>query len=196
MKVVVAAVSGAGKTTVIKLVRKKIPGLKVLNVGDMIREVAAKRLGITDRDELRKKLTLDQQREFQEITARKIAKIKSKNILIDTHTSVKTPNGFFPGMSEVTAHIIKPDVIVLLEFRPKDILDRRKKDRTRKRDIESEAAVEEHQQSGRQFAFEAAEHVEAAVKVIDLRYPQKKPFDHALKAAGEIVKLFKGNKKI
>lgn len=191
MKVVVAALPGSGKTTIMELIKKKRPDITVVNVGDMIRKIAMKKLGIKDRDELRKKLTIEQQREFQEKTAEEIAKIKDKNILIDTHTSVKTPRGFFPGLSERTAHIIKPDVIVFLEYRPEDIIARRKNDPTRKRDDDSVEVLNEHQESSKQFAFEAAEHVEAAVKIIDLRYKEKKPFDHTKKAANEIVKLFK-----
>ena len=117
--------------------------------------------------------------------------MKARDMIIDTHTSVKTPRGFFPGLSEVTAHMIKPDVIVFLEYRPRDIAARRKKDKSRRRDNDSEELLEAHQESSKQFAFEAAEHVEAAVKVINLRYPEKRPFEHARKAAEEIVKLFK-----
>lgn len=191
MRVIVAALPGSGKTTIMELVKKKLPRVRIVNIGDMIRKIAMKRLKIRDRDELRKRLTIEQQREFQEHTAREISRMKAKDMIIDTHTSVKTPRGFFPGLSEVTAHLIKPDVIVLLEYNPKDIIKRRKEDKTRKRDADSAEMLEEHQQSSRQFAFEAAEHIEAAVKIVDLRYPQKKPFDHTKKAAEEIVKLFK-----
>ncbi len=191
MKVVVAALPGSGKTTIMELVKKKMPRVKIVNVGDMIRKIAMKRLRIRDRDELRKRLTIGQQREFQEQTAREIARMKARDMIIDTHTSVKTPNGFFPGLSEVTVHLIKPDVIVFLEYRPRDIIERRRKDKTRRRDDDSEKVLEEHQESSKQFAFEAAEHIEAAVKIVDLRYKEREPFDHTRRAADEIVKLFK-----
>lgn len=191
MKVVVAALPGSGKTTIMEMVKKKMPSVRVVNVGSMIRELAEKEIKLKDRDQLRKILTLEQQRRFQEIVAKKIAKMRDRNILIDTHTSVKTPSGFFPGLSEKTAHIIKPDAIVILEYRPQDIIARRKKDPTRRRDDDSAEMLEAHQESTRHFAFEAAEHVEAYVKIVDLTYPQKKKFDHTRKAASEIVKLFK-----
>jgi adenylate kinase len=195
MKVVVAALPGSGKSTIMELVKKKMPSVRVVNVGDMIRELAEKEIKLKDRDELRKKLTLEQQRRFQEIVAKKIARMKDKNIVIDTHTSVKTPNGFFPGLSEKTAHLIKPDAIVLLEYRPEDVIVRRKKDPTRRRDDDSVEILKAHQESTRQFAFEAAEHVEAYVKVIDLTFREKKPFDHTEIAAKEIIKLFKQQQK-
>lgn len=191
MRVIVAALPGSGKTTIMKLVKKKLPRVKFVNVGDMIAKLAMKELNIKDRDQIRKKLPLEKQREFQERTAREISKMKAKDILIDTHTVIKTPQGFLPALSEVTTHLIKPDIIVLLEYRPRDIVKRRRQDNTRKRDDDSEKDLEEHQETSKQFAFEAAGQVEALVKIIDLRYPEKKPFDHAKRAVEEIVKLFK-----
>jgi len=191
MRVVVAALPGSGKTTIMKLVKRRLPRVRVVNVGDMIRKIAMKKLKIRDRDQLRGRLTIQQQRDFQEHTAREISKMRARDLLIDTHTSVKTPNGFFPGLSEVTAHLIRPDVIVLLEYRPEDIIARRRHDKTRTRDADTPKSLRLHQESSRQFAFEAAEHIEAAVKVVDLRYRQKKPFEHTKRAADEIVKLFK-----
>jgi adenylate kinase len=119
-----------------------------------------------------------------------IASIKAKDILIDTHTSVKTPIGFFPGTSEEPSHIIKPDVIILLEYSPKDIIARRKKDRSRSRDAESEEDIEEHQMSSRYYAFSAALHAQCAVKYVNLRWKERRPFEHTDAAADEIVKLF------
>lgn len=191
MRVIVAAVPGSGKTTIMKLIRKKLPHVKFVTVGDMIFEMVRKKLGIMDRDDMRKKMTIKQQREFQVESAQEISRMKAKDILIDTHTSIKTPQGFFPALSEVTAYLMKPDVIVLLEYRPKDIVARRRTDKTRKRDHDSESSIEEHQEVNRRFAFEAAEHVEAAVKIIDLRFPENKKFDHSKKAAEEIARLFK-----
>lgn len=191
MRVIVAAVPGSGKTTIMKLIRKKLPRVKFVNVGNIIFGKAVKKLGIRDRDDMRKKMTIKQQREFQVESAQEISRMKAKDILIDTHTSIKTPQGFFPALSEVTAHLMKPDVIVLLEYRPKDIVARRRADKTRKRDDDSESSIEEHQEVNRRFAFEAAEHVEAAVKIINLRFPENKKFDHSKKAAEEIARLFK-----
>lgn len=191
MRVIVAAVPGSGKTTIMKLIRKKLPHVKFVTVGDMIFEMVRKKLGIRDRDDMRRKMTIKQQREFQVESAQEISRMKAKDMLIDTHMSIKTPQGFFPALSEVTAHLMKPDVIVLLEYRPKDIVARRRADKTRKRDDDSESSIEEHQEVNRRFAFEAAEHVEAAVKIIDLRFPENKKFDHSKKAAEEIARLFK-----
>ena len=190
MKIIVGAVPGAGKTTILKLVKKKMPGARIVNVGDLILELASKKMRIS-RDELRKKLSLEQQREFQEEAYKKIARMRSKLIFIDTHLCIKTPKGYFPGVSEETARLIKPEMIILLEFKPKDIIQRRLRDPTRKRELESEEEIDEHQRFNRQFAISAASSVQAAVEIIDLRFKEKKPFEHAEKAAEEIVKLVK-----
>lgn len=195
MRVIVSAVPGSGKTTIMRFVKERMPGVRIVNVGDMISKIAMEKLGIKDRDQLRHRLTIEQQRKFQEQTAKEIAKMKDADVIIDTHTSVKTPHGFFPGLSEETAHRIKPDVIVFIEYEPRDVVRRRKNDDSRKRDDESEREIAQHQESGKKFAFDAASHVQAAVKVIDLRYREKEPFEHARKAADEIVKLFERQNK-
>jgi adenylate kinase len=191
MKIIVAAVPGAGKTTTLEYLRKKLPQAKVVNVGDLILELAKERFGIKNRDELREKLNLRQQRELQIQAYKKIAELKEKYVFIDTHIAIKTPHGFFPGISHQTAEIIKPELIILLEYLPEVIIERRMKDVSRKRDVETEKEIEEHQEINREFAIAVASYIQAAVEIINLRYKEKKPFEHAEKAAEEIVKLVK-----
>jgi len=195
MRVLVAALPGSGKTTIMRLVKKRLPRVRVVNIGGMIYSIARKKLKVKDRDDLRKKLRLNQQFKFQLEAARKIGKMRG-DLILDSHTAVKTPEGFIPGISERNAKFLRPDVIVLLEYRPKDILERRRLDRSRRRDHETVSQIEMHQQVSREFALEAAEMVEASVKIINLRYPQKTRFQHAKVAADEIVKLFKKQGKV
>jgi adenylate kinase len=189
MKVIVAAVPGAGKTTTLEYVKKILPEAKIVNVGDLILEIASEKFGIKDRDELRKKLNLAQQRELQLQAYKKIASMKEKYVFIDTHIAIKTVYGFFPGVSRQTAEIVKPEVIILLEYLPETIIERRIKDVSRKREIESEREIEEHQEINREFAIAVASHVQAAVEIVNLRYKEKEPFEHAKKGAEEIVKI-------
>ena len=191
MRVVITGVPGAGKTTVAEAVKKKVRGLKIVNFGDMIFEIAGKKLKIKDRDEIKSKLGIKLQQKYQEEVARKISKMRSPHMLIDTHTSIRTPEGYFPGLSEKTAGMIKPDIIVCLDYEPKEIIERRKKDPTRHRDEENEEDIEKDQKSLIEFAYEAAAHVEAAIQVIDLRDPEKSEHEHSKEATDEIVKLFK-----
>lgn len=206
MRIIVAAVPGAGKTTVLQLVKKKLPNVKIVSVGDLMFEVARKKFKIKNRDEMRKKLSVEEHRYAQKAAYKKIAKMKNKIILIDTHLSVKTPGGYFPGLSDELAKLIKLDRIILLEFNPKDIIKRRKKDAKlkkiesaeigtirmpREREIETEKEIEEHQQFNRHYAFIVANVADATVKILNLRFKEKKPFEHAKKAAEEIIKLIK-----
>jgi len=191
MKVIIVSVPGGGKSTVLKFVKKKLPKAKIITAGDLFLEIARKKYGITNRDDLRKKLTIEQQRKIQEKVAEKISKMKAKILLVNTHVTIKTPYGFFSTLSEKTMRIMKPDLIVLLEFRPEDILARRLADKERKRDIESLEAIEEHQTINRNSAFDVATDTECPVKIIDLRFKEKKPFEQPKKGAEEIVKLIK-----
>jgi adenylate kinase len=206
MKIIVASVPGAGKTTILQLVKKKLPEARVVSVGDLMFEVAREKFKIKNRDEMRKKLSVKEHRYAQKMAYRKIAKMKDKIVLIDTHLSVKTPKGFFPGLSDELAKMIRLDGIILLEFNPKDVIKRRKKDaklkkiesaeigtiRTpREREIETEAEIEEHQQFNRHYAFIVGNVADAPVKILEFRFKERKPFEHAKKAAEEIVKLIK-----
>ena len=191
MKIIVASVPGAGKTTVLKFVKKRLKSAKIVNVGDLILEIAKKKFKIRNRDELRKKLSIEQQRELQEEAYKKISKMESKYVFIDTHLAIKTPKGFFPGISKHTIELIKPEMIIVLEFPPKDILERRLKDKKRKREIESEEEIDEHQKINREFAIAAASQVQAAVEIINFEERQRKDFEHAKIAAEKIVRLVK-----
>lgn len=191
MRVIVAAVPGAGKTTVLEYVRKKMPAVKVVHVGDLIFEIAKKKFNINDKDEIREKLTVEQERFVQNYAYKKIAKMKQKIILIDTHLSIKTSSGYFPGISDHTVKLIKPDAIVVLEFMPRDVIERRRKDTTRKRDVETAEEIEEQQKLNRQLASNASALAECPVEIIDLKYKQSKPFEHAEEASEKIIKIIR-----
>lgn len=194
MKIIVASVPGAGKTTILNIVKEKLSGAKIVHAGDMFLELSKKKLKVEDRDELRKKLTMEQQRKFQEIVAEKISKMKGKIILIDTHVSIKIPEGYFPALSEKAVKKLKPDLIVVLEFNPEEIIRRRMNDPSRNRDLESEKEIEEHQKVNQEFAVAAASHLEIPVEVLDYYEKESRPFEQAYKAADAIIKLIKNFK--
>jgi adenylate kinase len=73
VKIIVTAVPGAGKSTILKRVVEKIPSIKIVNFGDIMLEEASKRFGINDRDELRKKLNFKDYKILQEDAAKIIA---------------------------------------------------------------------------------------------------------------------------
>ena len=205
LRVVVIAVPGTGKTSTLQLLRKMKPDIKIVNFGDFMFEIAREKYGIKDRDEMRKKLSLEEYRELQLEAAKRIAEIKG-DVVIDTHLAIKTPKGYYPGLPTEVAKLLMPDVIAILEFNPSIILERRLKDIRLKstiitkdgivrkpralRDIESEDEIELHQQMNRYFSVVVANEVRATVKIINLRnIVQKKPFEHAQIAAKELLKV-------
>jgi len=195
MRIIVASVPGSGKTTVLNFVKKKIPNVKIVHEGDMVFELAAKRFKIKNKDQIRKKLSITQQRLIQSIVAKKIGRMKGKILLIDSHLSIKTPEGYLPGLPEKAINLIKPDGIILLEFHPKDILQRRKKDKSRRRDLEKVGEIAEHQKINREFAFAAATHYQSPVEIISFSRRQIIPYSHAWLAAEKIVSIIRKMKR-
>ncbi len=191
MKIILCAIPGSGKTTITNKVKQKLPNVRIVNVGNIIFEIVKKELNIKDRDEMRKKLTIKQNKKYQEMAAKEISKMNDKFILIDTHTSIKTEFGYFPTLSEKISELINPDIIVICEYNPSDIINRRLKDPNRKRDLETESEMEKTQKIMIEFAYEAASHVGAIINLISLRYPETKKFEHTDKIVNEIVKLMK-----
>ncbi len=91
--IVVTGIPGVGKTTVMK---KAAEGMDIefVTFGTIMIDIA-KEIGLVkDRDEMRK-LTLDQQRDLQIRAAEKAGGMK--NVVVDTHCTIKTPKGYMPG---------------------------------------------------------------------------------------------------
>jgi adenylate kinase len=174
MKIVLLAVPGGGKTTIMNFVKQKLPDVKIINYGDVMFEIAKQRFGIQHRDEMRKKIPVDEYRKIQEEAAEYIASL-SGDVIIDTHASIRIMGGYYPGLPE---------------FDPKNIIERRKKDPERSRDVETEEEIEMHQMANRYYAFAAANAGESAVHILSFRdKPESRPFEHAEIAAEYIVNL-------
>ncbi len=184
MKVVVTAVPGCGKTTILKYFEKMKNGVEIVNFGDVMFEISK----LENRDDMRK-LPVEKYRKIQLSAAKRIGRMKG-NIIIDTHCTIKKPEGYYPGLPEDIVKALKPDVIVLIEKNPQDILRQRKKDKSRKRDTETLGEIELQQQINRMFATSYATLVKSTVKIISLRYKERKAFQHAINAAEKIKEIF------
>jgi adenylate kinase len=144
MRAILAGVPGAGKTSVLDIIKEKRKDIKVINIGDLMFEYA-KKIGIKDRDEIRR-MRIKEIEKLQKKVASYIGKIKDKNIIVDTHYSVKTKKGYLPGLNKEMLKLIKPDILILITAKPEDILERRKKDlKIRKRDIETIEQISDHE---------------------------------------------------
>jgi len=179
--IVVTGIPGVGKTTVMQ---KAAEGMDIqfVTFGTVMIDIA-KELGLVkDRDEMRK-LSLDQQKQLQMKTAEKIGKMK--NVIVDTHCTVKTPKGYMPGLPEWVLRKLNPTAIVIVEADPKEIFNRRAKDTSRNRDPDSIDKIAEHQMINRAAAMAYATLTGATVKIV---FNHDNALDAAVKEAEPVIK--------
>ncbi|MCS7135967.1 MAG: adenylate kinase [Nitrososphaerota archaeon] len=191
--IVVVAVPGAGKTTILKKLKEIMPSVSVVNFGDIMLGEATKHFGVTDRDEMRKRLALTDYRKLQLHAAETIAGLGDDVVVIDTHAAISTPYGYYPGLPSEIIRTLNVDLIVFLEFRPEDILARRETDQktARNRGVDGVEAIEEHQNVSKMFAVAAANEAKCYLKILRYYYPQQYPFQHAIECAEELANLIK-----
>jgi adenylate kinase len=178
--IVVTGIPGVGKTTVMQ---KAAEGMDIqfVTFGTVMIDIA-KELGLVkDRDEMRK-LTLDQQKQLQIKTAEKVGKMK--NVILDTHCTVKTPKGYMPGLPEWVLRKLNPTAIVIVEADPQEIFNRRAKDTTRNRDSDSVEKITEHQMINRAAAMAYATLTGATVKIV---FNHDNALDAAVKEAEPVI---------
>lgn len=179
--IVVTGIPGVGKTTVMQ---KAAEGMNITFVtfGTVMIDLAKEMKLVKDRDEMRK-LTLEQQKKLQIKTAEKVAKMK--NVILDTHCTVKTPKGYMPGLPEWVVKKLNPTAIVLVEADPKEIYNRRAKDKTRNRDPDTVEQIAEHQQINRAAAMAYAALTGSTVKIV---FNHDDALDEAVKQASPVLK--------
>ena len=139
---------------------------EAVNFGSFMFDVARKEDLAADRDEMRK-LGKDVQKRLQQAAASEIAAMSADaNIIVDTHSSVKTPAGFLAGLPEWVLKELMPDIVVLVETDPDQILMRRLGDASRTRDMEGARAIAEHQEFNRAVSAAYAMYTGCTVKVV------------------------------
>jgi adenylate kinase len=136
-RVVVVGVPGVGKTTVITQATERLnqsgSRTQVMVFGSLMLD-EAKKVGIKDRDEMRK-LSVTTQRQLQEMAAKSISAARNTNLVIDTHLFINTSEGRYPGMPRNLLDILSPTHLVMISADPEEILARRMQDDTRNRDL-------------------------------------------------------------
>jgi len=181
MILIVTGIPGTGKTTVMNKVIEKYP-LACVTFGTVMFEIAKKRSLVSDRDQLRK-LPFSTQRKIQELAAVKIKKMA--NVCVDTHCTIKTKAGYLPGLPDSVLKKLSPDVLVLVEATPDEIVQRRSRD-TRARDVDDLDAIREHQLFNRIAAMSYAVISGATVKII------QNSENKLEEAAADILDILKG----
>ena len=145
MIVIVVGVPGVGKTSVINEAKKYLKyEFKVINTGDIMFELAKEKYNINNRDEIRKKLTFEQQKEIQKEAIKRIKEMeKESDIILDTHLVIESYEGYIPGILREYAEILRPDGVAVIISDPDKIFVRRLKDiQIRGRDIENLKRIE------------------------------------------------------
>jgi adenylate kinase len=148
-------------------------------------ELSRKRGKFLDRDELRRSglvFQRDLQAEAAKLISKKTGEAKG-DLIVDTHMSIKTAKGYFAGLPFHVLQLLDPDMFVLVEAEPHEVLSRRLKGRTRKRDKVLEDEVIEEILFSRLMAAACAVLTGTSVKIV------KNPAGKRIEAAEEILKL-------
>ena len=187
--IVVTGIPGTGKTTVcneaLKLAEQTRKRIQAVNYGSIMVELSRKRGNSLHRDELRRSgLTFQRnlQVEAAKIISKKTGEVEG-DLIVDTHMSIKTANGYLAGLPFHVLQLLNPDIFVLVEAEPHEVLSRRFRDRTRKRDKVLEDEIMEEILFSRLMAVACAVLTGASVKII------KNPDGKQAEAAEEIIKL-------
>lgn len=135
--VIIVGVPGVGKSTIISnattTLQKKGTTLNTVVFGSVMFE-EAKKLGINDRDQIRKQ-TIDVQQRLQNMTADHISNLNDSIVVVDTHLFIKTQSGYYPGLPMNLILKLNPERLILITANSEEILNRRKNDSTRTRDL-------------------------------------------------------------
>ncbi len=114
-------------------------------LGDLIKSIGEKATGKTDRDAIRRESQTKLFKQIQRKAFKKLKEIVTQNdVIIDTHALVQTQSGLLPGLNFDLLRYVKPDLIVVLESDPQDIIKRRNHDqgRLRNRDVNELEEIE------------------------------------------------------
>ena len=187
--IVVTGIPGTGKTTVCnelaKLAKQIGRKVEVINYGTIMVELSRKREKTLHRDELRKSglsFQRDLQAEAAKVISDKTAGAKG-DIIVDTHMSIKTVDGYWAGLPFHVLQLLNPEMFILVEAEAHEVLSRRLKDITRKRDKVLEGEVAEEILFSRLMAAACAVLTGASVKIV------KNPAGKHVEAAKEALKL-------
>lgn len=141
--VIIVGVPGVGKSTIISnaiaTLLKKGTTLNTVVFGSVMFE-EAKKLGINDRDQIRKQ-TIDVQQRLQNMTADHISNLNDSIVVVDTHLFIKTQSGYYPGLPMSLILKLNPERLILITANSEEILNRRKNDSTRTRDLISDDEI-------------------------------------------------------
>ena len=160
--IVVMGLPGAGKTSVLEKAKSK--KYKIVNYGDLMFDVAKIKYSVKNRDEMRK-LSTEVMIELQRFAAIELAK-EGSDAILDTHCAINTPRGYFPGLPFRHLKEFKVSFLVYITAPAHEIIGRRNKDISRKRDEDSEAKLIEHDEISKSYLAAYSAYTGAPAKII------------------------------
>ena len=167
--VILTGVPASGGTTVTKKAIEQLEAhgqpFKMVTYSDVMLDEALQRRWVKVRDDIRK-LDPARQRELQKTAARAISKMATKPLVVDTHATVRTPRGYLPGLPTWVLDELKPELILIVETAPNEIIRRRNADKSRQRDAQDAMGVQEHQEVNKAICMAYAAHTGATVKIL------------------------------
>ena len=181
--IIVMGLPGAGKTTVLGTLKGKRQDYKFLNYGDLMLEIEREKGWVVTRDEMRK-LPVEKQKIAQGLVAKALSKEKDK-IILDTHCSISTPSGYFPGLPFDFLKNLKVDALVYVTADPDEIHKRRKKDLNRVRDEEPLGHIIEHDNINRYYLAAYSAFTGAPAVIV---YNKEGGIDETVLKVGNILK--------
>ncbi len=157
---------GAGKSALMKGVKSA----KTISIGTEMLNAYSKKSGLKDRDLLRKS-GLTSYSETVQIRVRALKKIVAakQTIALDTHASVKSGDGYIPGLSFKDFEVLKGKVkaIIYVDANTNEILRRRQADTTRKREPDSAEELNKHRSINLMFSTLYSLYLEAPIYIVE-----------------------------
>jgi adenylate kinase len=162
--IAIVGVPGVGKTTICRILSEKLDH-SFINYGELMLEVAGERGLAGTLGELFS-LPLDQQHHIWREAAHRVSEMKG--VVLDLHGLDRSPLGYLVSLP---VEFITPDLIIILESDPHDIIKRRIAD-SKRRMHDTPSGLLEHMELLRTAMFVCAALMGSIVSVVENRTPE------------------------
>ncbi len=165
--VVVAGVPGAGKSSILEKLGHA-GGLRIVNVGSLMKEISDRSGSRIDRDKIHYLPTSKMER-LRSQAFKKIASMKGV-VLVDTHLTIGHDGIFVPGLPMAALKAMGGvDGIIYIDAKPEELLSRRGSDSSRKREEEGLDEIELQRQANLSMLAQYSAHLNIPFCIIHNR---------------------------